>query len=457
MATDIYEPGQDLESEKEYYEQLLEAQKENPLLTSQDFNASQPPEESGWYTPTADYPASGPNPYSGDPSYREQAAMDREFIQKYGRRPTGEESSRAFNDRYAGDVSNPYSTNIHYQPGSTMYELGFRTPKEYGGGNIGYGPWTGRDVPDESVTISDIYGNPYRRYPNERAAQWAGYGDRLMPELTMNRQRFQPTQKTGNGLGTGAPQIMTIQDYSKQNPSEMYLAKLDDYLTGIYNNVIDRAFQEYEAVPDTDVDAKKAAYQLYQQREREMQAFVTGKVSQAEAGIQQGVPTEQLYGFNESANAFGENARSAYQKYVTGYNEQLATFQQGQAQSQTGFAPNPYSGQPGQDRYVRTGGQPRKEWAGSIGAMVDYGPINQAPIVPDKAAYDRYIGSLGNIGEASRIWMQESFPQFVETWRTHGQGQDFTKWVNDYLISGGKLPGSMTASTRRFAPYAGVR
>jgi len=60
----------------------------------------------------------------------------------------------------------PGARVAEYQPGSTAYELGFRTREEYSRAQrygLEYGPHPGQNVPEGSVVLTDIEGNPYLR------------------------------------------------------------------------------------------------------------------------------------------------------------------------------------------------------------------------------------------------------------------------------------------------------
>jgi len=139
-----------------------------------------PNDIAGYYSNVGPNVTSGAEGYTGAPQTIEEEDYITGYFNQYGVRPSSQQASDYMRGTYGQGFRggmNAYDPNLRYRPGSTMYELGYRAPGDYGAGEQSYGAYSGTNVPYDTTVVMDINGNPMRRFPTQRAAQGAGYTD----------------------------------------------------------------------------------------------------------------------------------------------------------------------------------------------------------------------------------------------------------------------------------------
>ena len=370
----------------------------------------------GWFAKT---PQDAFSLYTGTPAYQQEAAMVRDYFNRYGRLPTAQQSAKAVyvaNPGLGYTTANADNTNVNYfsgggsSPASTMYNRGFDTPEQantaasYG---LPFGPRAGKDVPYDSVVVKDKSGNPYLRFPSLTDPNAASLAQSNGYFSDMSDAGIYPQQPQYD-FKPEAP--MSFEEYSNTMVTNAEPEKnkyMDEFIqeAGLAPREADQTALDYlESLVESEDLTKEKADMIADRLVDRFEAYVGQKYSNYLDAL-------------KSANAGKQNA----------YNAQFAS------QAPAGWG-----------NYGVAQPQPQQS------------PVEVAQ-AQNKQAYEQFIASRGTIGEAARVWMENAYPELVGTWTQYGQGQDFITWVRKYLVSGGKMPQPNQPNSRRFAPQVSYR
>jgi hypothetical protein len=137
---------------------------------------------SGWYNDTINRTS-----YSGNPETQKEADWVMSFIDREGRKPTVQEAAawRGQNAYLLGG-----DQDIQLAPGGTQYGLGFRTSgdiQKARNWNTGtFGPYSGVDVPQGGLVLTDKQGNVWKRVFD--------YSDKAVQQAIREGRYIEPPQ-----------------------------------------------------------------------------------------------------------------------------------------------------------------------------------------------------------------------------------------------------------------------
>ena len=207
--------------------------------------------KSGWMTDTYNPGATG-----GIPMYEQAKDWITNYIDQYNRKPTTTE--------YGNWVNKQDRSALTYNPGTAMYEMGFRNPTEYSRAqsqNLTYGPNTGSLVPQGTFVATDSKGNPTYRYEDAESGTARGFlnrGDYYAPDdvskgfgnidygYTPSKQQYGNVQQSDVYPTLPEMPKFNPNDYNAPSQEEaisaiggdkIYTAQLQDYLSSMANDM----------------------------------------------------------------------------------------------------------------------------------------------------------------------------------------------------------------------------
>jgi len=327
---------------------------------------------------------------TGRPQTYEVENFILDYMSKFGVPPT----VQMVNDWKQGQKTSDW----HYTPESTMGRFGFERPFEYSGQS--YGPHPGKDVPQGGLVITDPFGNPIQRTFNPKGEYptQVSRGQYYTPPesyLSPYTEGFRAPEGTyPESTAFTAPEMPSPEEGLKAfSPQQVYAARLDDFIDAQVTRDAPKVAelnQQHSLGQLTDAEYVQQIEGLWtNNRANEI-------VSQAQAGISQGMMPEQLPYYMDAQNTIGDTTRALMSQGV----EQLIS-----QQKQSPQQPPTYGGE-----YVEAPYPPVDPWT----------------------AFDQYVANFP-AAESAKQWLYQNRERLIRSWNRQG---DFIQWLNQFLRGG---------------------
>ena len=388
----------------------------------------------GWYEPSVTDPNLAK--YTGSPVYAEEEQYILDYMARNGRRPTSSEVKQWMD---AQDME-----RFNYNPGSTMYEMGYRTPGEYSEAQrmgLTYGPWGGEQIPYGSTVYTGAGGEPYMRSygePSDLAQALQAKGQYIPKDLpgkaTYRGKYLEDFYPEKQAKATFIPTSM--EDLMQRtNPQEVYIMQLNDYLANkirsdtrtaeVTQGKLDILRQESMTLSEqadelaarysaeTDAKSRKiiddalavlsqrqegidtAAQELLAGMEDIMtpqKALEIQKEAVARLRPEFGFGLEELPLFNEVKGAKGKNIADWY---TANLQSEEQAFKEQQAE----------------EREIRT---------------------RVPSTAQEKQPFAKWVLSLGAPADVEQ-WLYSNYQSLYQVWYESNTGQSFLQWLESYL------------------------
>jgi len=388
-----------------------------------------------------------PDEFTGKPQTKEGMNYLMDYINRTGQAPPPAEVSSF--ERMKGES---------YAPGSTMYELGWRSPQEYtrsewarGGGETPYGVHTGEQVPAGGAIITDQYGNPlFRTFDiggHAREIEQGrfierpeGFSEMEMLELGLP---YTPQQRFERPTGEFYPQ--PAQPYKSPSyeealgqfsPQERYLARLKDWLP---YEAQQRGNEEMREVSSHIANIRT----LIQSYEEQKKGLSGENLTALENAINQQVQQEEKaiidllpYWNGQEGQQLADMISKKYQNF------QSETLQQAQGMmyqvgleqlplyEQAVFTSGPQSMQLAQQGYEKAYNQ----YLESLPPEYRQPTAANEPIMSQR----EYLDLITTSGLPPEVadWLRGQYYNLIAQYRNTGQEKEFDRWLWEYLAGG---------------------